>query len=86
MDLAFQHPTDIYALAPCRNNDAQDLVAIGGDHSVEVIQVVRQGGACRSNQLTYLFRPTTTAFASHPFILVRVSLHLHGRRDLSRLP
>ena len=55
MDLAFQHPTDIYALAPCRNNDAQDLVAIGGDHSVEVVQVVCEGAACRSNQLTDIF-------------------------------
>ena len=41
MDLEFQHPTEIYSLAPCRNNDAYDLIAIGGEHSVEVLQVVR---------------------------------------------
>jgi len=41
MDLEFNHPTDIYSLRPCRNADAPDIVAIGGEHSVEVIQVVR---------------------------------------------
>jgi len=40
MDLDFQHPTEIYSIAPCRNNDAQDLIAIGGDHSVDVLRVV----------------------------------------------
>jgi hypothetical protein len=40
MDLEFNHPTDIYSLRPCRNTDAPDIVAIGGEHSVEVIQVV----------------------------------------------
>ena len=39
MDLEFNHPTDIYSLRPCRNTDAPDIVAIGGEHSVEVIQV-----------------------------------------------
>jgi len=72
MDLEFRHPTDIYALSPCRNNDAQDLVAIGGDHSVEVVQVVREGVVCRPNQLTFLFRMTLAAFSSRPFILVHV--------------
>lgn len=41
MDLEFQHPTEIYSLAPCRNNDAYDLIAIGGEHSIEILQVVR---------------------------------------------
>lgn len=40
MDLEFQHPTDIYSLRPCRNSDAHDLIAIGGEHSVDVLQVV----------------------------------------------
>jgi hypothetical protein len=72
MDLAFQHPTDIYSLAPCRNNDAQDLVAIGGDHSVEVVQVVREDATRRYDQLILFFRLTVAALASRPFILVRV--------------
>ncbi|PPQ90129.1 hypothetical protein CVT25_012298 [Psilocybe cyanescens] len=45
MDLEFVHPTDIYAIRPCRNPDAVDLIAIGGEHSVEVIQV--SDTACR---------------------------------------
>ncbi|KAF8964133.1 hypothetical protein BDZ97DRAFT_947116 [Flammula alnicola] len=39
MDLEFTHPTEIYSLRPCRNTDAPDLLAIGGEHSVEIIQV-----------------------------------------------
>ncbi|KDR81357.1 hypothetical protein GALMADRAFT_152229 [Galerina marginata CBS 339.88] len=39
MDLEFAHPTEIYSLRPCRSSDAADLVAVGGDYSVEIIQV-----------------------------------------------
>ncbi|TFK26364.1 hypothetical protein FA15DRAFT_667446 [Coprinopsis marcescibilis] len=37
MDLRYTHPTQIYALRPCHNDDARDLVAIGGQHSVQVL-------------------------------------------------
>lgn len=40
MDLTFEHSSTIYRLVPCRNNEAQDLVAIGGDNSVDILQVV----------------------------------------------
>ncbi|KAL0947229.1 hypothetical protein HGRIS_013346 [Hohenbuehelia grisea] len=33
------HPTDIFAVRACCNDDANDLLAIGGDHSVEVLQI-----------------------------------------------
>ncbi|KAF5331048.1 hypothetical protein D9619_005706 [Psilocybe cf. subviscida] len=39
MDTHFEHPTNIFALRPCRNPEAPDLLAIGGEHSVQVIQV-----------------------------------------------
>ena len=39
MDLKYNHQTIIYVLNACHNDDAPDLVAIGGEHSVEVIQV-----------------------------------------------
>lgn len=39
MDLVFTHPTEIYSLRPCRSSDAAYLVAIGGEHSVEIIPV-----------------------------------------------
>ncbi|CAA7270166.1 unnamed protein product [Cyclocybe aegerita] len=38
-DLSYDHPTAVYALAPCRNADATDLIAVGGEHSVDVLQV-----------------------------------------------
>ncbi|KAF9052794.1 hypothetical protein BJ165DRAFT_1442892 [Panaeolus papilionaceus] len=40
MDLQFIHPTQIYSIRPSRNTDANDLVAIGGEHSVDVIQLL----------------------------------------------
>ena len=40
MDLEFVHPTQIYSLRPCRNQDATDLLAVGGEHSVDIVQVV----------------------------------------------
>lgn len=40
MDLTFDHPSDIFALRPCHNDDATDLVAVGGEQTVQVIQVV----------------------------------------------
>lgn len=70
MDLEFQHPTDIYSLAACRNNDALDLVAIGGDHSVEVVQVVRESQPCSSRN-----RYTSTNFSDNK--------HLHSSRVFS---
>ncbi|KAJ8515531.1 hypothetical protein ONZ45_g7076 [Pleurotus djamor] len=39
MDLRFNHGTDIYAVRACCNQDATDLVAIGGEHSVQVLRV-----------------------------------------------
>ncbi|EAU88287.2 hypothetical protein CC1G_11765 [Coprinopsis cinerea okayama7 len=39
MDRVYNFQTDIYAFRACHNDDAQDLVAIGGLHSVEVLQL-----------------------------------------------
>ncbi|TFK72577.1 hypothetical protein BDN72DRAFT_815901 [Pluteus cervinus] len=39
MDIQHQHGTDIYVLRACLNDDALGLVAIGGEHSVEVILI-----------------------------------------------
>jgi hypothetical protein len=41
MDLTYQSSTQIYVVRACYNDDATDLVAIGGEHSVEVLQIVR---------------------------------------------
>lgn len=40
MDLNYLHGTEIYVLRACPNDDAADLVAIGGEQSVEVLLVV----------------------------------------------
>ncbi|KAF9475327.1 hypothetical protein BDN70DRAFT_883862 [Pholiota conissans] len=39
MDLEYTHPTDVYAIRPCRAPDANDLLAIAGEHSVDILQV-----------------------------------------------
>ncbi|KAF4603991.1 hypothetical protein EYR38_004413 [Pleurotus pulmonarius] len=39
MDLRFSHGTNIYVVRPCCNEDASDLVAIGGEHSVQVLRL-----------------------------------------------
>ena len=74
MDLEFQHPTDIYSLRPCRNSDAHDLIAIGGEHSVDVLQVV--GGSWtrifKVVSLTASRRLNRHASVLRPFMLVRV--------------
>ncbi|KAH9483812.1 hypothetical protein JR316_0003290 [Psilocybe cubensis] len=63
IDLEFLHPTDIYALRPCRNPDATDLIAIGGEHSVEVILV--SDTACRRIACFHVgSRITTLAWSS----------------------
>ncbi|KAJ2936684.1 hypothetical protein H1R20_g411, partial [Candolleomyces eurysporus] len=41
MDLQFDHPTQIYALRACHTDDATDLVAIAGSHSLQVVSIQR---------------------------------------------
>uniref|UniRef100_A0A0W0FFP2 Uncharacterized protein n=1 Tax=Moniliophthora roreri TaxID=221103 RepID=A0A0W0FFP2_MONRR len=38
MDLSWNHSSQIYVVASCRNDDS-DLIALGGEHSVEVLVV-----------------------------------------------
>ncbi|KAK1229065.1 hypothetical protein PQX77_007881 [Marasmius sp. AFHP31] len=38
MDFSYQHPSQIYVLSACPNDDS-DLIAVGGEHSVEVLLV-----------------------------------------------
>lgn len=40
MEITYQHGTEVYVVRASCNDDATDLVAIGGEHSVEVLQVV----------------------------------------------
>ncbi|KAF8652697.1 hypothetical protein AX16_004201 [Volvariella volvacea WC 439] len=46
MDLRYEHGQQIYVLRACPNDDAADLIAIGGDYSVDVIQITDT--SCRS--------------------------------------
>lgn len=39
MDLSYSHQTTIYVLQACHTEDAPDLIAIGGEHSVEIVSV-----------------------------------------------
>lgn len=39
MDIRYNHPTLIHVLRACTNDDATDLLAIGGEHSVDVLLV-----------------------------------------------
>jgi hypothetical protein len=81
MDINFSHPTQIFSLRACRNDDAVDLLAVGGEHSVDVLLVVR---ALNVSPLYPLIPPSPThsALVSHPFTLVHASLHLHGHLPL----
>ena len=40
MDVNYIHTTSIHVVRACPNDDATDLLAIGGDHSVDVLLVV----------------------------------------------
>ncbi len=39
MDLEHQHPTPVHAIRACTAPDARDLLAVAGEHTVEVLQV-----------------------------------------------
>jgi len=41
MDVRHQHGSQLHVLRACNNPDATDLVAIGGEHSVQVVAIVR---------------------------------------------
>lgn len=41
MDLKHTHPTQVHIVRASTCDDATDLVAIGGDHSIDVVLVVR---------------------------------------------
>jgi hypothetical protein len=36
----YDHGSVVYVVRACYNDDAADLVAIGGEHSVDVLQIV----------------------------------------------
>lgn len=40
MDIRYNHPSFIHVLRACQNDDAADLIALGGDHSVDILLVV----------------------------------------------
>ena len=40
MDIRYDHPSFIHVLRACQNDDAADLIALGGDHSVDILLVV----------------------------------------------
>ncbi len=41
MDLKHAHPTQVHIVRASTCDDATDLVAVGGEHSVDVVLVVR---------------------------------------------
>lgn len=43
MDFSYQLPTIIHVLKTSTTDDAIDLIALGGDHSVDVLQVTDAG-------------------------------------------
>ena len=49
MDLTHVLDSEIYVLSCCQADDGADLVALGGEHSVHVVQIVRE--------INYLFAP-----------------------------
>ena len=82
MDINFPHPTQIFSLRACRNDDAVDLLAVGGEHSVDILLVVRAPPSSLLYIPSYTPRPTHSALVSHPFTSVHASLHLHGHLPL----
>ncbi|KAK0210490.1 hypothetical protein DFS33DRAFT_296876 [Desarmillaria ectypa] len=59
----YNHQTIIYVLSACKNDDAGDLVAIGGEHSVQVLLVKETG--CES-LATFHIGSRITAIAWSP--------------------
>ncbi|GJJ12516.1 hypothetical protein Clacol_006759 [Clathrus columnatus] len=53
---AYEHGSEISVLRACRHSDGADLIAIGGKHSVEVIQVVKLATAGEDLNLRLLTR------------------------------
>lgn len=78
MDLEFVHPTQVYSLRPCRNQDATDLLAVGGEHSVDILQVVCYFIILPFIQLQSI-RSTLTVVELPPFTLALGLLPSHGR-------
>lgn len=56
--LRYEHGTEIYVLRTCEYDDAQDLIALGGEHTVEILLVVRVSYPTSSNKLNVLVRQT----------------------------
>ncbi|KAG7092201.1 hypothetical protein E1B28_008569 [Marasmius oreades] len=56
MDFSHQHSSQIYVLAACRNDDS-DLIAVGGEHSVEVLLVGKT--SCEQIALFHIGTRTT---------------------------
>ena len=40
MDVRHSHGTEVYVVRACYEDDAADLIAVGGAHSVEVLLLV----------------------------------------------
>ena len=58
MDTKYQHGTDIYVVRACA--DASDLLAIGGDHSVDILTSVRQVYTSEYLQTIIIFFQTSS--------------------------
>jgi len=44
--IEYEHGTDINVIKACLNGNAPDLIAMGGEHSVEILQVVSVAQCC----------------------------------------
>ncbi|KAH9946415.1 WD40-repeat-containing domain protein [Epithele typhae] len=63
MDVRHSHGSTVHVLRACYHDDAHDLVALGGDHSVEVIQLGES--SCRTIATFYVgLRTTAIAWSS----------------------
>ena len=48
MDLTHVLDSEIYVLSCCQADDGADLIALGGEHSVHVVQIVRTNPSLRA--------------------------------------
>jgi hypothetical protein len=53
MDLQHNQGTQVFVLRACYNDDATDLLAIGGEHSVDILLVVS------TNSFSHILSPLT---------------------------
>ena len=74
MDVRHSHGSTVHVVRACCEDDAADLIAVGGDHSVEIIQIVRRASFTSAFVSRVAPRKNLRATPSRAFTLAPVLL------------